>query len=446
MPRGKKLNPRVAEKVMLKAGLKPLEPYKSSNSKWKCMHLVCGQIVFPLYSSVKRGQGGCYECGRRKSELSRRFPEKKAIEIMIKAGVKPLEPYTNSLARWKCQCLTCGHVGYPSLNMVNHGQGGCRPCSYIKTGLARRISEKDAKIRLKKQKLKLVYKYKWADKKTYFKIQCLICKQVSETNWDTLGKKGRNQGCENCSRSKAGFKQVSEDMHQRVLLENNLQAVGIYTGNSDLISVKCLICKKNKRVRRSVLLRRKKKMQGCMTCAGARVADPQKIARVMKKAKLKPVDPYPGGHKRWKCECLKCGEIVYPEFNSILQGQGGCIYCAEIGFNYKKSAQLYIIRHYQMDSIKIGITNGDGKPNRLKQFQANGWQIYKLYEFKKGIQAFHVEQKMLNWLRKDLNLAPHLTIEQMPRTGGQSETVSADSITELEIQKKVEQLIQGYRQ
>jgi len=38
-----------------------------------------------------------------------------------------------------------------------------------------------------------------------------------------------------------------------------------------------------------------------------------------------------------------------------------------------------------------------------------------------------------------------LSIEQMPRTRGETETVSADSITVLEIQKKVEQLIKGYR-
>jgi hypothetical protein len=31
----------------------------------------------------------------------------------------------------------------------------------------------------------------------------------------------------------------------------------------------------------------------------------------------------------------------------------------------------------------------------------------------------------------------------MPKTGGQSETVSADSITILEIQKKIERLIKG---
>ena len=96
-----------------------------------------------------------------------------------------------------------------------------------------------------------------------------------------------------------------------------------------------------------------------------------------------------------------------------------------------------------MNSIKIGITNGDSKPDRLKQFQQYGWEIHQKYSFKKGIEAFKIEQKILNWIRKDLNLTQHLSIEQMPKTGGQSETVSADSITVLEIQKKIERLIKG---
>ncbi len=443
MPTGKKLDPRVAKKVMLKAGLKPLEPYKSSMSKWKCLHISCGQIVYPVYSRVKGGQGGCYECGRRQSEKSRRTPEKKAIATMLKAGMQPLEPYVNAVSRWKCQCLKCGHIGYPQLNMINSGQGGCRPCSFVKTGLKSRITEKEALARLKNQKLQLIGRYEWTDKNELFDVKCLICKKTSKTSRTALEKVGRQKGCRTCSRKSASLLQVTEEKHQQLLREHNLQAIAKYTGNKDLISVKCLKCMKRKKIRRSFLLQRNKKMQGCMTCAGARIADPKKIMKTMKNAKLNPLVPYSGGHKRWKCECLKCGEIVYPEFNSVLSGQGGCIYCAEIGFNYKKPAIVYVISHYQMNSIKIGITNGESKPDRLKQFQKYGWIIHQKYSFKKGIEAFNIEQKVLKWIRNDLNLTQHLSIEQMPKTGGQSETVSADSITVVEIQKKIERLIKS---
>jgi hypothetical protein len=48
------------------------------------------------------------------------------------------------------------------------------------------------------------------------------------------------------------------------------------------------------------------------------------------------------------------------------------------------------------------------------------------------------------WLRKELQFPIHLTFEMMPQRG-HTETVNADSITVLEIQKKVEELIKGYR-
>lgn len=442
---GKKLDPKEAEAVMLRAGLKPLEPYKKSDQKWKCLHIACGQIVAPTFASVNRGQGGCYECGRRQSEAKRRMPEEEAVAIMLKAGMKPLEPYKNAISRWKCECLTCGHIGFPQLNMVNSGQGGCRPCSFVKTGMASRLSEKEARSRLKKQKLEYFGVYEWHGKLELFKVKCLICRKNSLTSWSALDKKGRQLGCRTCSRKSASSLQVTEEKHIKLLIEHNLEALGKYTGNNDLVSVNCLICGNKSKIRRSFLQQRKNKMQGCMTCSGARIADPKKIARVMKKAKLQPLVPYSGGHKRWKCKCLKCENIVYPEFNSVLRGQGGCIYCAEIGFNYKKPAYVYLIFHDLMGSIKVGVTNIDSKPDRIKEFQKYGWSVFKLYRFDKGIQAFKVEQEILNWLRKDLNFPQHLTVDQMPKTGGQSETVSSEHITILQIQKKIDVVIKGHR-
>lgn len=441
----KKLDPKVAEKVMLKAGLKPLEPYESTTTKWKCIHKTCGQIVYPVYASVKRGQGGCYECGRRQSERSRRTPESKAVAIMLKAGLQPLEPYTNAVSRWRCKCLKCGYIGYPSLNMINYGQGGCKPCGSVKTGLKSRLPKKEALSRLKKHKLQAIDEYQWHDKLEMFKVKCLICRKNSKTNWDTLQRKGRQPGCRSCSRRAASSLQVTTEKHYQLLKVHNLEPIGKYTGNKDLTSVLCLNCNKKRSIKRSFLLQRKNNMQGCMECAGARIANPLKIARVMQRAKLKPLVPYLGGHKQWECECLRCGEIVYPQFNSILRGQGGCIYCAEIGFNYKKPAIVYLINHIEMNSIKIGVTNLDSKPDRLKQFQNYGWDIHKKYEFAKGIDAFKVEQSVLKWLREDCKLPQHLSIEEMPKTGGQSETVNADLITILEIIEKTEQVIKGYR-
>jgi len=441
----KRTDPKVAEKLMLEAGLKPLEPYKSANEKWKCVHLECGRIVFPQYSLIQRGQGGC------------------------------------------------------------------RPCSFIKTGLASRISQKDALIRLKKQQLELVGEYKWVDKRTYFEVFCLKCKKISTVNWDALGKRERNAGCETCARASAGGSQVTLEKHIQLLAKHNLEAVGKYTGNSDLVKVKCLVCGKRKEIRRYFLQRRKNTMLGCMDCAGAKIANPKKIAQVMKKARLEPLVPYPGGHKRWKCKCLKCGEIGYPEFNSLLSGQGGCvpcglvaignskrtpeaaavaimfeadikpleayvnmnspwkcrclickriitpslgnvksghkgcIYCAPAGLGMLKNSYVYLITNSELNAHKVGIGNVKKHMDRLGRFNARGWETYKVWQFETGREALDVEKLIFKVIRQDLNIPIYLSYEQMKSTGGHVETMGADAISLLELEKIIKKVIRSYK-
>jgi len=57
-----KIDPETAEKVLLDAGYKPVEPYKNSKSKWKSIHLACGTICYPRYNSIHSGQGACTKC------------------------------------------------------------------------------------------------------------------------------------------------------------------------------------------------------------------------------------------------------------------------------------------------------------------------------------------------------------------------------------------------
>ena len=55
MPRGFKWTHEVAEAIMLEAGFKPLEPYVNNTTKWKAECLKCGQIIYPMFQSVKKG-------------------------------------------------------------------------------------------------------------------------------------------------------------------------------------------------------------------------------------------------------------------------------------------------------------------------------------------------------------------------------------------------------
>ena len=443
--------------------------------------------------------------------MSKKTDPKVAEQVMLKAGLKPLEPYQSASEKWKCEHLACGRIVFPRYSLVKSGQGGCRPCSYLKTGLASRITPDEALLKLKRQKLELVGKYKWVDKRTTFQVTCLLCNKVSGINWDTLGKKGRNKGCEKCARTTAGLSQVTVEKHAQLLAKHNLEAIGKHTGNSDLVKVLCLVCGKKKEVRRNFLLARKKLKLGCMDCAGAKIANPKKIAQVMKKAKLEPLEPYSGGHAKWKCKCLKCGEIGYPEFNSILKGQGGCVpcglvaignskrtaqaeaiaimfkadikplepytnmnapwkcrclvckrivtpslanvksghngcvYCAPAGLGMEKNSYVYLITNPELNAHKVGIGNVKKHMDRLGRFNARGWVTYKVWQFETGREALDIEKMIFKVIRKDLKIPVYLSYEQMKSTGGHIETMGADSISLLELEKIIKKEIRSYR-
>ena len=61
---GKVVDVEDAINAMQIAGLKPLDPYGKALDRWKCECLSCGRTVYPTYSAIKKGQGGCRFCAQ----------------------------------------------------------------------------------------------------------------------------------------------------------------------------------------------------------------------------------------------------------------------------------------------------------------------------------------------------------------------------------------------
>ena len=61
---GKVVDVQDAINIMQSAGLKPLEPYPGALERWKCECQNCRRIVYPRYSGIKKGQGGCRFCAQ----------------------------------------------------------------------------------------------------------------------------------------------------------------------------------------------------------------------------------------------------------------------------------------------------------------------------------------------------------------------------------------------
>jgi hypothetical protein len=131
-----KLSHNSAETVMLKAKLKPKEPYKDAKSRWKCECLVCGSIVFPRYSTVQQLGAGCKTCRYKKTRDHHVFKIEYVREVINDRGGKLLsDTYRNSNTPIEVECSK-GHIFTNDFNHIKRGQW----CSTCKSGRSEEIT------------------------------------------------------------------------------------------------------------------------------------------------------------------------------------------------------------------------------------------------------------------------------------------------------------------
>ena len=292
------ISPREAMMIMKKAGLKPLIKYPGYDKPWKSIHINCNLVVNPRLHTVKAGGGGCKKCGWSKSASTRITPSEIAREEMIAAGLKPLVLFISVRKPWKSRCLTCNKVVSPQLGSIRAGRGGCKYCS----GNVLRTNEQAVAIMLDNNLQPLE---KYVNALTAWKAKCIKCGHI-----------------------------VSPKL-------------GAITGG-----------------------------QGpCIYCAGKKV-DPREAKKIMLAANLKPQEPFKSVRKPWKCLCLTCGNIVAPQLASVLKNGRACSYCSDTGFDTAEDGYLYFLHQPDWGMYQIGITN---KPdNRLKQHELLGWETKEL--------------------------------------------------------------------
>lgn len=112
----------LAREFMVSQGFEPLEAFKTVNLPWKSNCLKCGKVVAPTYGNVRSGKK-CPYCKGNKVD-----PED-AVELMMRYGYKPLEPYVKSNAKWRCLHLPCNNEVSPQYATIQQGYGGCRFCA-----------------------------------------------------------------------------------------------------------------------------------------------------------------------------------------------------------------------------------------------------------------------------------------------------------------------------
>ena len=487
---GIKLDHEVAEKVMLNVGLKPLELYQNATSKWKCKCLSCEKIVFPTYNTIKQFGSGCRYCGYKKARLKRLTPQKEAIAVMVKAGLKPLEPFKSSHTKWKCECLECGKVVHPRFSTVNTG-GGCEYCA------GNKVDSEDAVAIMLSAHAKPLEAYKNARAK--WKSECLKCRRIIHPIYDSV-RRG-NGACKYCAKGqyvdpkdaeklmiKAGLKplepykgagskwkcihkkckkivyptyssirqggsgcihcagvaKLSDEFTRAVMIKGNLMPLEPYVTSKAKWKCKCMKCHKTVYPRFGDV---QNGGIGCKYCAKGQYVDPKDAEKLMIRNGFKPLEPYAGGHIKWKCIHIKCGKNVQVRYQEIRAGKGGCRTCATSGFQINKKSYIYLITHNSFGAYKVGIANvPQYKYNdRLFRHKKEGWEVVEVWNFQDGNHMFEIESEIFKIIRVDLGLPPYLVKGQM-KFSGETETVDADSVSLLELKRIIKKVIKGYRQ
>ena len=305
----KKVHPDDAAKLMLEAGLEPLEPYPGSNVKWKCKHLKCGEVVYPMHSWIVAGSGGCLKCGYVNNREKQIFSDNDARILFLNNGLDPQVPYPGAGKPWKSKCKKCNQIVSPTYNSVKNGTG-CGVCAgkIVIPAIAEEI--------MRKASLEPLVPYPGS--KVSWKCKCVKCGQIVYPKYGDI-----NQGDGGCKYCGGHF--IEPEDAVATMRFNNLEPLEPYKNTGTPWKCRCLRCGKIVTPRHNSVQRGS---GGCKYCA-KRFVDAEDAVHVMRDAKLEPLQAFPGANKPWTCKCLRCGRIVQPAYTSIQSGQKGCVYCGK---------------------------------------------------------------------------------------------------------------------
>ena len=409
------VDPDEAYQFFLSKDLQPLVPYPGTAKPWKSIHLICGSEIKPRYGHIKSGRKGCPVCAGVVP-----ISQKRAFEFFQSKGLEPLEPFKGPHKPWKSIHTVCGREISPRWANVQQGGSGCAYCS------GNKVDIKDLNKILKENNLTLIGNFENTSKPLKS-----IHKPCGRKVSPMYGALRNGQGpCEFCSKNMVGESEALE-----LLKKNDFKPLEVFPGGSK--PWKCLHKKCGNQIEViTTYLRRGGK--GCNVCAGLAPISSSDAKKLFLSKGFTPMVKFQGAKKPWKSKHNVCGRIVFPTWGSLKSGRG-CKYCQIGGINLLAPAYLYLITHDSLNSHKIGIGGFDSSMDRLEKHVKQGWKTYRQLDLETAEEAYEIEQGVLNWLRNDLNLQQFLLAEQMPQRG-HTETVDASEIDLPTIWAKVEEL------
>jgi hypothetical protein len=128
MGKDRLLDQTEAERRLLELGMKPIGTYVGTFEPVKAVCLKCGSLNDVRLGKAYSRKRACNACSLNSRVDSSKKPEQEAIEEMLSAGFRPLDPYQNYNKPWRSMHLECGNEVSPSLSAIKR-QGGCSFCA-----------------------------------------------------------------------------------------------------------------------------------------------------------------------------------------------------------------------------------------------------------------------------------------------------------------------------
>ena len=267
--------------------------------------------------------------------LVKKLDSKPATQLMIKAGVLPLEEYPGSAKHWKCKCLKCGQIVWPQHSSIkqNPGSGGCNPCAKVQTQVVLRKRNYANALRfLEKNELTLLGPYESAKARALFR--CDRCEAEFSASYTDFTSNGRTCACKRRPRKplQKSHPELARELHPRA----NGLLTPEYIGTGMRTSV-WWICP-NKHEYRAAPANRVIGSE-CRFCLGMEAYEgesdlatlhPELCKELATKAELdKAKKLRPGSNQRLMWRCTKNKKHLYPmtPVDRIIAGSG-CSYCA----------------------------------------------------------------------------------------------------------------------
>jgi hypothetical protein len=330
--------------------------------------------------------------------MSRKISEEAARQLMLNAGLEPLEPYKNANANWRCKCLNCNEEVVSRYNRVQQGSS-CPLCGAKKGGLKIRLDEEKAVSRLSEFNLTPLEPYVKSDMN--WKCKCLLC---GETVFPKLKNLQRGDGgCFKCGMKKAGLKNRLDE-EEAILIANQYGFIPLepYTNALSKWKMRHSVCNAIVYPKLNSLNNAAGKTNGCAVCSGHQVEAGLNDLLTTHPQIAKEADGWDPAtvtagsssvKKKWKCAE---GHNWKTSVAQRTDGHG-CPTCSASGFDPNKDGYLYFLEHEKWSMFQIGITNDP--QSRLASHMRLGWDVLELRGPMDGHLTHEWETGILRMLR-----------------------------------------------